>query len=113
MVIPLGLGCHADHLVVHRVASAWAAERGVRRVYYEDLPYACHLRARQIRRHVTNVDTSLEASEVDITDVVADKQASLAFYASQLGREHLRPIHRYRRRWGRTSERLWCSAAPT
>ncbi|MEM8960948.1 MAG: PIG-L family deacetylase [Acidobacteriota bacterium] len=107
VLIPLGLGHHVDHLVVHHVALAWPFATAVRRWFYEDLPYAAALGGRVIRRRARDVGLPLEPIDIDITEVVDQKIDALSIYASQLEPRDLRKVARHRRRFGRTRERLW------
>lgn len=45
--VPLGVGCHVDHILTHLVFEPWAARDQL--LYYEDAPYCCISRAVRYR----------------------------------------------------------------
>jgi LmbE family N-acetylglucosaminyl deacetylase len=107
--IPLALGGHRDHLLVHRAATRIAETLPAVRCYYEDLPYADQLPERSIRRHAAAVDRRLRPVFVPIESVIERKMEALNLYPSQVSARHRDAVEAYARRWSRTEarERIW------
>lgn len=111
LVLPLGLGCHADHLVVHRLGAGLARRRRLCVFYYEDLPYAASVSRWALRRHLAVAGPDLAPITVPI--VLARKLEALGIYDSQVGTREILAV-RCHRRWlfRRPSERIWSAPEP-
>ncbi len=112
--IPLGLGCHRDHLLVQRTATRIAETLSLACCYYEDLPYAHWLSERSIRRHAEAIDRRIRPVFVAVESVIERKMEALGLYPSQVSGRHLDAVEAYARRWSRTEarERVWTIGRP-
>jgi len=79
--VPLGIGGHVDHRLVHG-AGASLARAGVEVWYYEDFPYVTVDGARE--RRLGELAVSVTAQTVDIAPVLERRIAAIGAYASQL-----------------------------
>jgi LmbE family N-acetylglucosaminyl deacetylase len=109
MLVPAGIGGHADHLAVREAARAAAAKRGLAVAFYEDLPYAATFSERRLRRHLRGLDARLEPLWIPLGGRLAEKLQRLSLYATQLGPKQVRQVAAHARRWPERApcERLW------
>ncbi len=83
-VLPLAVGRHVDHQIVH-AAARQLVSRGCRVAFYEDYPYAHRPGATDAAlAAVGATDWRLETIQLDAADVVA-KVRAVDYYRSQLG----------------------------
>jgi LmbE family N-acetylglucosaminyl deacetylase len=110
LVIPLGLGCHVDHLIVCDACLAANAE--LTRIYYEDLPYAAKYPLARISKIALSVDETAGPFYVDLGEGIQQKIDNLRFYGSQLSIHYQSSVFDYATRLGKGKgpfERLWVS----
>lgn len=108
VLAPAALGGHVDHILVRRVVSRILRTRDVPIAYYEDLPYAARIGARQLVESILSFDARLKPLTVDITDQLTGKLRRLGLYKSQLGPAERSAVCRHSTRWGPGAvERLW------
>lgn len=112
---PLGLGGHIDHLLVHKVACAFA-KNGRAIAFYEDLPYAARLSVSDIEKIVKKTQVMI-GQELRILDILTCLNASLkrkalSVYKTQISQGILDEIVRYGMSFhkSRIVERLWCNS---
>jgi LmbE family N-acetylglucosaminyl deacetylase len=111
-LLPLGVGEHIDHRIVHAAGST-LAELGAPTAFYEDLPYALDDGRTVSRRQA--IALALVARDVDVTATIERKLEAASVYASQIeslfgSRESMRTRLRDRAgryRSGVLSERVW------
>lgn len=83
VVVPLGVGGHLDHLLVHAAIRALAADRPMWRVwYYEDFPYALDIPA--LKERVQALGAAFRPATVDIADTLDARVRLSAVYTSQV-----------------------------
>jgi LmbE family N-acetylglucosaminyl deacetylase len=114
VLAPLGLGYHADHLLVHRLAKRLCLDRQLSVGYYEDLPYAAELSLSAIRARALSVEAALSPVFVGITPFLPAKLRLLGSYPSQLRAEDLARVARHARRrtWKATLRSVLAARAP-
>jgi LmbE family N-acetylglucosaminyl deacetylase len=80
---PLAIGGHADHVLSRDAATSAAVSRGVRVIYYEDLPYALEFDETQIRAHAASVIQGARPMAHRARITVDQKHDLAAVYATQ------------------------------
>ncbi len=78
---PLAVGSHIDHAMCFLAASA-LRRRGVRILYYEDVPYAT--RAGALDRRIADLEDDLVASTIDVTPHLTRRIEAASCYRSQV-----------------------------
>ena len=109
VVLPLGLGCHRDHLLTQREGTALGRETATTLVYYEDLPYAARLGKRKIREHARALHPAVRPLRIDIRPALDEKLRSVSIYRTQVAPGELRSAVGGMHRLGRSKacERIW------
>jgi LmbE family N-acetylglucosaminyl deacetylase len=81
--VPLGVGRHVDHQIVHAAARR-LLQRGYRLAFYEDVPYAMTPGATELAVTAAGADEwKAEAVPLDPEDLAA-KVSALSYYRSQM-----------------------------
>jgi len=81
---PLSLGGHVDHRIVFEALGRSFHARRAKILYYEDLPYVCHLTNEGLLVQVrSKLGEGAQPLLNDITDVLASKLAAFSIYRSQ------------------------------
>jgi LmbE family N-acetylglucosaminyl deacetylase len=114
VAIPLGLGCHIDHLITSEACSSLRPD--LTRIYYEDVPYAEAYPLSRIERIARMMDKAAWPRIVDITGIIQDKIKDLGVYRSQVSKTETDKAAAYARRLGGRSgpaERFWVSESNT
>jgi LmbE family N-acetylglucosaminyl deacetylase len=109
LALPMGLGCHIDHLVTSD--ACLSANSKLRTIFYEDVPYAFWYPVMRINRIVHSIDPTAKPVYVRIEREMRQKLKNLELYRSQVGPETGKVLS-YARRVGRNMgpvERLWFS----
>ena len=116
LALPLALGDHIDHRVVHQAALEALAANAAPMAFYEDLPYAGRPGiADTIEHRATATGLGLEPSfaqqAITVVAEVCQRKHSIAeCYDSQIDDEIAWQLATFAERYaGR--ERLWCNAA--
>jgi Uncharacterized proteins, LmbE homologs len=94
---PLAIGNHLDHRIVKK--AALLSFPSSKLVFYEDLPYAS-------RVNHSGPEGALRC-EVDVTDVIDDRERLLTIYRSQIGEEEMELVRRYLFKGTSFVEVLW------
>jgi hypothetical protein len=94
---------------VRQAAVAVTATSNVALAFYEDLPYAAELTARDLRATVQSISHRLQPVSLDISPVLNRKRDILRIYASQIGERELDLVAHHARCSGdgRAVERIW------
>jgi len=115
LLVPLALGNHVDHRVVHASAKLFASKVACFG-FYEDLPYAGELSENELRDHIVSVERTwgiiLRPHMLGSggNDEIEHKRRIAQVYESQLLDEDMTSILRHAHRMeGR--ERIWISKA--
>jgi LmbE family N-acetylglucosaminyl deacetylase len=110
IALPLGLGCHVDHLITSDACIS--ANSKLRMIYYEDVPYSFGYPLARINRIARTIDPTAEPLYVEIEHEMRQKLKNLESYKSQVGPETRRVANHARRVGGKRGavERLWFSA---
>lgn len=113
---PMGLGEHTDHTITSAAARRAAEDAGLPVVFYEDVPYAAELSAREISRFARRLDRGLVPVTAMSTLTPDDKLVIAGLYRSQRKGAILDAIKEHSRRLmsvlaegdtSRVAERLW------
>jgi LmbE family N-acetylglucosaminyl deacetylase len=82
--VPLGLGHHRDHLIVHQAVEDVKQMTSTANIYYyyEDYPYAAEA---DLQARLEQLDWLAEAFTIDITNTLKERVHLIKTYASQLG----------------------------
>ena len=107
LLIPLGLGCHRDHLLTQREGTAIGRKTTATLVYYEDLPYAARLSNRRIREHARGLDPAMRPTRIDIRPTLNEKLRSVSLYRTQMGHGKLMSAVEEMHRSGRSKVCEW------
>jgi LmbE family N-acetylglucosaminyl deacetylase len=109
LALPLGLGCHVDHLITSD--ACLSANTSLKSIYYEDVPYSVGYPIRRIDSIAHSIDSSVRVQYVELGQEIEQKVRNLGVYVSQVGSESSLAAT-YARRLGRNKgpvERLWFS----
>jgi 2'-N-acetylparomamine deacetylase / 2'''-acetyl-6'''-hydroxyneomycin deacetylase len=107
LLIPLGLGCHRDHLLTQREGTALGRKATATIVYYEDLPYAAQLSNRKVRKHARTIDPDVRPMRIDIRATLKEKLRSVSLYRTQMASEKLMSAVEEMHRSGRSQVCEW------
>jgi len=116
LLVPLGVGRHIDHVLVHRVACG-LTRKGWATVFYEDLPYACRMPLVDIKRIVnktaTSVGQDLKPCLLGSQCCGSTKARALGIYRSQVDQATINSILKYGQQLGggTIAERVWCGSS--
>ena len=111
ILAPLGLGGHVDHRLVFEALARSPHAHLAKILYYEDLPYACHLTTEQLLVQVrARLGEEAQPWLNDITEVLPSKLAAASIYLSQGDRDRVALAgyaNRIHPAEHRCAERLW------
>lgn len=108
--IPLAVGNHLDHLIVHKIAKSLVLDN--KRVYfYEDLPYAADYEMEYIEWLANKRLDTPKFINVDITGEIKSKMMQLGIFASQLTQRDFEFVYYHSSRLCQSNlhnyERIW------
>jgi LmbE family N-acetylglucosaminyl deacetylase len=112
--VPLSIGNHIDHVLVHQAALQWWTESQQRQsqieiMFYEDIPYAGTVELDEISDFIYQKIGLAVSQIIDISSAFPKKLNNLKFYASQVGSEDLDLVQKHADRIvpGKAVERVW------
>jgi LmbE family N-acetylglucosaminyl deacetylase len=86
---PLGIGHHIDHAICR--AAVLKLYKKIKVLFYEDLPYARRISAKQIDNHINQLEQQLDVQLTNHTDgflnCKIDKEQAIRLYKSQMNEE--------------------------
>ncbi|OKI02195.1 hypothetical protein A6A06_14070 [Streptomyces sp. CB02923] len=114
LLAPAAVGGHVDHRLVHDAVRD-SAHDGVRRLYYEDLPYAAHQASADLEKTLTAERNLVPYTTTDVAHVFQEKVRGMYIYGSQTDEECVREVTLHARRTAGTApggraERVWAPA---
>ncbi|MCC3776400.1 PIG-L deacetylase family protein [Streptomyces sp. UNOB3_S3] len=114
VLAPAAVGGHVDHLLVHEAVRRSAGD-GVRRLYYEDLPYAAHHALPAVEGLLSGSRGLVPYATTDVSGVFQEKVRGMYVYGSQTDDECVREVTLHARRvaapaGGGRAERVWAVA---
>jgi LmbE family N-acetylglucosaminyl deacetylase len=89
LLCPLGIGNHIDHAICR--AAVLKLYKKINVLFYEDLPYARRISAKQIESHIKQLEQELDVQLTNHTDgflnCKIDKEQAIRLYKSQMNEE--------------------------